>query len=148
MSCYLWPVDHQPALSARLRVLTAQRLPQAHLHFHSTSCGLTTVHHLTPGSKFRKLKNRNVVPVDGVCHGWGSKHSLLICAAVSYTSLVFLHVVFRRKKGHSPPRSPWFHSVTPVCPALRGPSQSACRSARNRCETTRSDRVTETVSTR
>lgn len=36
--------------------------------------------------------------------------------------------------SHSPPRSPWSRCATPVCPAWRGPSRSACRSARNLCE--------------
>lgn len=51
-------------------------------------------------------------------------------------------------KGRSPLWFPWFHSVTPVCPASRGPPRSACRSARNRCETTHSDSITATASTR
>lgn len=39
-------VHHQPALGAGLRVLSAQRLPQTHLHLHSAAGGLATVHHL------------------------------------------------------------------------------------------------------
>lgn len=38
----------------------------------------------------------------------------------------------------SPLRSPWFHFVTPVCPASQRPSRSPCRSARNPCEVTHS----------
>lgn len=39
-------VHHQPALGARLCVLSAQWLPQTHLHLHSAAGGLATVHHL------------------------------------------------------------------------------------------------------
>jgi len=43
-------------------------------------------------------------------------------------SSLFHALVFR----HSPRQSPWFHSATPVFPASRGPSRSACRSAGSR----------------
>lgn len=54
--CYLCLFDHQPALGAPLHVLSAQRLPQTNLHFNATSCGLTTVHHLTRDTQWCTLQ--------------------------------------------------------------------------------------------
>lgn len=109
ISLYLWLVDHQPALSARLLVLTAQWLPQPHPHFDSTSCGFTAVHHLMGGGRVR---------------------APFIFRHTSHQSLP------AASDGISPLRSPWFHFGTPVCPASQRPSRSPCRSAGNPCEGT------------
>ena len=63
LSCYLCVIDHQPALGARLHVLTAERLPQPHLHLHPTSRGLTPIHHLKQrwqsiGGRFERAEMR------------------------------------------------------------------------------------------
>lgn len=50
---YLWGVDDQPALGARLNILAAQRLPQTNFDLNSTSCVFTAVHHL-PEQKKKK----------------------------------------------------------------------------------------------
>lgn len=66
LSCYLWLVDHQPALCARLHVLSTQRLPESDLHFNTTSCGLSTIHHLMRGLKLRTFTGSQVAD-------WGSR---------------------------------------------------------------------------
>lgn len=57
---YLWGVDDQPALGARLNILAAQRLPQTNFDLNSTSCVFTAVHHL-PEQKKKKNEDQQLL---------------------------------------------------------------------------------------
>lgn len=95
--------DHQPALCARLRVLSAQRLPQTHLHLDSTSCGLAAVHHLKRGSE-SAVSSPLIQPNSLKCcvcvcplTSTISLISLRVSSSSSFTTAVPMGVSLRRK---------------------------------------------------